>query len=120
MKGCDDDCTGRTSIRDGRAGNVFETGKLFCEERAVAVRLRLKRMGRRHRPFYRVAAIDSRTRRDGRVIELLGHYDPIAGKDGKQIELKLERVDYWLGVGAQPSDTVKRLIEKARAAQPTG
>jgi small subunit ribosomal protein S16 len=73
-------------------------------------------MGRRHRPFYRVAAMDSRTKRDGRVIEELGRYDPLEPDEGKQVTLALERVDYWLSVGAQPSETVKRLIERSRAA----
>jgi len=71
-------------------------------------------LGRRHRPFYRVAAIDSRAKRDGRVIEELGYYDPIAGDEAKQVSLRLDRVDYWLSVGAQPSDTVRRLIERTR------
>ena len=82
----------------------------------MAVRLRLKRMGRRHRPFYRVAAIDTRKKRDGRVLEELGHYDPIAPEAEKQLALKMDRIDYWLGVGAQPSDTVRRLIERSRTA----
>jgi len=81
----------------------------------VAVRLRLKRLGRRHRPFYRVAAMDSRAKRDGRVIEELGHYDPIAKEEEAQVSLKLERIDYWLSMGAQPSDTVRRLIERSRS-----
>ncbi len=82
----------------------------------MAVRLRLKRMGRRHRPFYRVAAMDSRAKRDGRVIEELGHYDSIAPDQDRQLSLKQDRIDYWLSVGAQPSDTVRRLIERARNA----
>jgi len=83
------------------------------EEIPVAVRLRLKRLGRRHRPFYRIAAVDQRKKRDGRVIEELGHYDPLAADVGKQIVLHGERVRYWLSVGAQPSDTVKGLIKRA-------
>ena len=82
----------------------------------MAVKLRLKRRGRRHRPCYRVAAMDSRTKRDGRVIEELGHYDPLEPDEAKQVTLALERIDYWLSVGAQPSETVKRLIERSRAA----
>ena len=82
----------------------------------MAVRLRLKRMGRRHRPFYRVAAMDARAKRDGRVIEELGYYDPIAKEEGQQFSLKQDRVDYWLSVGAEPSDTVRRLIERSRSA----
>ena len=82
----------------------------------MAVKLRLKRMGRRHRPFYRVAAMDARRKRDGRVLEELGYYDPINKDVGAQLVLKLDRIDYWLSVGAQPTDTVRRLIERNRAA----
>ncbi|MHC4064495.1 MAG: 30S ribosomal protein S16 [Planctomycetota bacterium] len=80
----------------------------------MAVRLRLKRLGRRHRPFYRVAAMDGRTQRDGRVIEELGYYDPVAKDESKQLVLRQERIDYWLSVGAQPTDTVRRLIDRNR------
>lgn len=74
--------------------------------------LRLKRMGRTHRPFYRLNAIDKRAPRDGRVIEELGWYDPIAPED-KQLRLKNDRIDYWLSVGAQPSETVRSLLRRA-------
>ena len=73
--------------------------------------LRLKRMGRRHRPFYRINAMDKRAPRDGRVIEQLGWYDPLA-KDDKQLKVNIERVDYWLSVGAQPSKTVASLLRR--------
>jgi len=73
-------------------------------------------MGRRHRPFYRVTAVDGRKPRDGRVIEELGLYDPLLSDESKQIKLNRERIDYWLSVGALPTDTVKRLIERARSA----
>jgi small subunit ribosomal protein S16 len=73
--------------------------------------LRLKRMGRRHRPFFRLNAMDQRSPRDGRVLEELGWYDPIAAED-KQLNLKVDRVDYWLSVGAQPSQTVKSLLKR--------
>ncbi|MCB9779170.1 MAG: 30S ribosomal protein S16 [Alphaproteobacteria bacterium] len=79
----------------------------------MAVRLRLTRMGRKKRPFYRVVAADSRSPRDGRSIETLGYYDPM--QTPHVVKLDLDRVDYWLGVGAQPSDTVVGLIKKARA-----
>jgi small subunit ribosomal protein S16 len=74
--------------------------------------LRLKRFGRRHRPFYRVCAMDKRAPRNGKVLEELGWFDPI-GPEDKQTSLKLDRIDYWLSVGAQPSDTVKSLLRKA-------
>ena len=74
------------------------------------VRLRLRRMGAKKAPFYRVVAADASSPRDGRFIEILGHYNPT--KDPKIIELNEERVRYWLGVGAQPSDTVRSLFRK--------
>ena len=76
------------------------------------VRLRLTRMGAKKKPFYRVVASDSRSPRDGRCIEQLGYYDPM--KEPLLIKLDLDRVDYWLGVGARPSETVERLITRAR------
>lgn len=74
--------------------------------------LRLRRFGRRHRPFYRLGAMDKRAPRDGRVIEELGWYDPVAEGESK-FDLKLDRIDYWLSVGAQPSDTARDLLRKA-------
>ena len=76
------------------------------------VRLRLTRMGAKKKPFYRVVATDGRSKRDGRFLEQLGYYDPM--KNPFDLKIDLDRVDYWVGVGAQPSDTVARLIEKAR------
>lgn len=78
----------------------------------MAVRLRLKRMGRRHRSFFRLGAMDGRTPRGGRVIEELGWYDPASKDPNKQISLNRERIEYWLGVGAQPSATVRDLLVK--------
>ncbi len=72
----------------------------------------MKRMGRTHRPFYRICATDRRTSRDGRVIEELGSYDPSVPDTNARCTLKAERVDYWLSVGAQPSDKVRVLIKK--------
>ena len=85
----------------------------FVQEKTqVSVRLRLKRMGRTHRPFYRLCAIDKRRPRDGRVIEELGYYDPMVKETDARARLNGERIDYWLSVGAQPSDKVKVLIKK--------
>ena len=81
--------------------------------------LRLKRLGRTHRPFYRLNAMDQRSPRDGRVIEDLGWFDPIAPQD-KQLNLKAERIDYWLSVGAQPSDTVKGLLRRINIEPKSG
>ena len=74
------------------------------------VRLRLKRFGRTHQPFYRLNAIDQRSPRDGKPIEQLGHYDPCQKDVAKQASLKEDRIRYWLSVGAQPSDTVRDLL----------
>ncbi len=79
----------------------------------MAVKLRLKRTGRRHLPCYRLNAVDSRAPRDGRVIEELGLYDPLQKDPDKQINFKRERIEYWLSVGAQPTQTVANLLEKA-------
>ncbi|NLE29782.1 MAG: 30S ribosomal protein S16 [Phycisphaerae bacterium] len=79
----------------------------------MSVKLRLKRFGRRNRAAYRVNAIDSRTPRDGRVIEELGSYDPITKDSTKQFVFNRERVEYWLSMGAVPSDTVKSLLIRA-------
>jgi len=78
----------------------------------MAVSLRLKRMGREHRPFYRLNAVDSRAKRDGAVIEHLGHYDPIERDKEKQVVVDLDRCRYWLDHGAQPSETVSSLLKR--------
>ena len=78
----------------------------------MAVRIRMKKMGRTHRPFFRVCAMDKRSPRDGRVIEELGTYDPMCPETDARVTLKSERIDYWLSVGAQPSDKVATLIKK--------
>ena len=78
----------------------------------MAVKLRMRRMGKAHRPFFRISAIDSRSKRDGRVLEELGHYDPLVPETDARAILKVERIDYWLSVGAQPSDKVRTLIKK--------
>jgi small subunit ribosomal protein S16 len=78
------------------------------------VKLRLRRIGNRNRPVYRVVVADQRLPRDGRFIEEIGTYNPLQ-KDNNY-RLDLDRVDYWLGVGAQASDTVASFIKKARKA----
>ncbi len=77
----------------------------------MAVRLRLTRIGRHKRPFYRVVAVDSRMRRDGRFLEVLGTYDPL--KEPAVTELKQDRVLEWLQKGAQPTVTVRTLLRRA-------
>ncbi len=78
----------------------------------MAVRIRLKKMGRKARPFFRFCAVDSRKPRDGKVIEELGYYDPMIRETDARVVLKGERIDYWLSVGAQPSDKAGVLIKK--------
>jgi len=75
----------------------------------VAVKIRLKRMGQIRAPFYRVVIADSRNKRDGRSIEEIGLYNPMT--DPSTIEIKSERVQYWLGVGAQPTEQVAALLK---------
>ena len=82
------------------------------------VRLRMKSLGRRHRPFFRVCAMDSRTPRDGRAIEELGHYDPMVKDREAQTVLNVNRVRYWLSVGAQPSEKVQALLTKLGVKKP--
>lgn len=79
----------------------------------MSVKIRLKRVGSKNSPFYRVVVADSRERRDGRFIEEVGSYRPIE-KGDKNFNLQMERVEYWLGVGAQPTDTARSLIRRAR------
>lgn len=78
----------------------------------MAVRLRLKRMGRTHRAFFRLAAMDGRSSRDGRVLEELGTYDPVNKDNAQQVRLNEERIKHWLSVGAVPSETVASLLKK--------
>lgn len=80
----------------------------------MAVKIRLKRIGNKNRPVYRVVAADARSPRDGKCIEELGLYHPLQAKDN--VQLNMERIDYWLSQGAQPSDTVFSFIKKARRA----
>ena len=78
----------------------------------MAVRIRMKKLGRKHRPFFRICAMDRRSPRDGRVIEELGYYDPMCKEKDARTVLKAERIDYWLSVGAQPSHRCATLIKK--------
>ena len=78
----------------------------------MAVKIRMQRLGRRHRPFFRINAIDGRAPRDRRVLEKLGHLDPLVKDPEKQLVLDRERVEYWLEKGATPSDTVSDILLK--------
>ena len=77
------------------------------------VKIRLRRMGAKKAPFYRVIVADSRSPRDGRFIEEIGTYDPLT--DPATIEIDMERANYWIANGAQPTDTVRGLLKKAQA-----
>ncbi len=80
----------------------------------MAMKIRLARGGSKKRPFYRVVAADSRMPRDGRFIEKLGTYNPLLPKDSEdRVKLNMERVQYWLDQGAQPTDRVSRFLEAA-------
>jgi small subunit ribosomal protein S16 len=77
----------------------------------MAMKLRLTRMGSKKRPFYRIIAVDSATRRDGRALEYLGYYNPMV--DPAEIKVDSAKVRSWLEQGAKPSDTVRALLQKA-------
>ncbi len=79
----------------------------------MSAKIRLRRMGRKKRPHYRIVVADSRAPRDGRFVENLGYYNPLP--DPALLRVDLERIDYWLGEGAVPSRTVGNLVAKARA-----
>jgi small subunit ribosomal protein S16 len=78
----------------------------------VAVRIRMKKLGRKHRAYFRIVAIDGRQPRDGRIIEELGAYDPMIKNTDERVRLKPDRIKYWLSVGAKPSEKVEILFKK--------
>ena len=80
----------------------------------MAVRIRMKRMGRTHRPFYRICVMDSRKQRDGEAIEEIGTYDTSVADKAQRVSIDMERVDYWMSVGAKPSENVATLIKKVK------
>ena len=79
------------------------------------VKIRMKRMGMKKEPFYRIIVTDSRNARDGRAIEELGYYNPVS--EPSELKINGERAKYWLGVGAQPTDTVRILLKKTGAIE---
>ncbi len=81
------------------------------------VTIRLSRGGAKKQPFYHIVATDSRSRRDGRYIERLGYYNPVARGDSTAVEINLERVEYWTSVGAQMSDRVAKVVKGYRKGQ---
>jgi small subunit ribosomal protein S16 len=78
--------------------------------------IRLSRGGSKKRPFFNIVVAESRARRDGRFIERLGFYNPVASGSADSLRVAFDRLDYWTGVGAQVSDTVARLVRQAKAA----
>lgn len=84
----------------------------------MAVTLRFKRFGRLNHPTFRLVATDPRFPRDGRIIEALGYYLPLMPRAQEQVKLNAERIQYWLSVGARPSDTVAQIIEKSGITVP--
>ncbi len=83
------------------------------EVKIQMVKIRLRRVGAKKAPFYRIIVADSRSPRDGRFIEELGTYDPSV--EGEKIKVDLERAKYWIANGAQPTDTVRGLLKKIEA-----
>ncbi len=81
----------------------------------MAVAIRLKREGAKNHPYYKIVVADQRKPRDGRFIEIIGNYDP--KKTGDNFSIQLDRADYWVSVGARPSQTVGNIITKARKLQ---
>jgi len=82
------------------------------------VTIRLSRKGAKKKPFYHIVVADSRKARDGRYIERIGFFNPLARGKDEELQLDLERVDYWTGVGAQTSERVNHLVKQCRASQP--
>ena len=80
----------------------------------MSVRIRMTRMGRKHRPFYRIVVIDRQKAREGKAIEEVGHYDPMIKDKSARVKLNMERIEYWQSVGALPSDRVATLIKKVK------
>jgi small subunit ribosomal protein S16 len=79
----------------------------------MAVAIRLKRCGRRHRPFYRIEAIEKRNARGGRSLETVGWYDPMVDDSEKRVKLHVDRIQHWIDQGARPSQTVTSFLRRA-------
>ena len=82
----------------------------------MAVKIRLTRLGRKKKPFYRIVVANSEAPRDGKFLEVVGTYDPL--KDPVELNLKQDKLQYWLDQGAQPTDTVRSLLKKIEAEAP--
>ena len=84
----------------------------------MAVKIRMTRIGRRNYPQYRIAVFDTRTRRDGKSIEILGTYDPHQEKAEKKVTLNKERFDHWLSKGAKATEAVERILRHVKILEP--
>src|ERR1700753_4015 len=100
-----------------RYNRVFQSFRTPVFKDSSMVIIRLARGGSKERPFYNIVATDSRSRRDGRFIERVGFYNPVATK-GESLRIAQDRLTYWQGVGAQLSPTVERLVKQSKQAQP--
>jgi small subunit ribosomal protein S16 len=99
------------------AAGVSQTGGTSynpCQEEVFVLAIRLARIGKKKHPFYRVVVLDKRKPRNGRTVEIVGTYDPL--KDPAEIKLDADRIKYWLGCGAQPSDTVRSFLHAQKIA----
>jgi small subunit ribosomal protein S16 len=101
-----------SELDNQRSGSYF----LRSFEKFMAVKIRMKRVGAKNAPFFRIVVADGRSPRDGRFIEEIGTYQPL--KKGGNFQLNLDRAKYWLSKGAQPSETVASFIKKAGKAAP--
>jgi small subunit ribosomal protein S16 len=90
------------------------TSYTLAQEELLVLAIRLARIGKKKQPFYRVVVLDKRKPRNGRTVEIVGTYDPL--KEPAEIKLDAERIKYWLGCGAQPSDTVRSFLTAQKIA----
>jgi small subunit ribosomal protein S16 len=90
------------------------TSYTLAQEELLVLAIRLARIGKKKQPFYRVVVLDKRKPRNGRTVEIVGTYDPL--KEPAEIKLNAERIKYWLGCGAQPSDTVRSFLTAQKIA----
>src|SRR6201986_4518614 len=102
-------CAGSSAVPPVGAGPPLRIQKRWEKTTAVAVKIKLKRLGKIREPYYRIVVADARTKRDGRAIEEIGKYHPKA--EPSLIEVNSERVQHWLSVGAQPTDPVRVLLK---------
>lgn len=103
-----------TPILGSASPRAVKTGRGSQQNKFMAVRIRMKRIGCKNNPVYRIVVADSRSPRDGKFLEEIGTYQPQL--KGDNVKLNLDRTKYWLGRGAQPSDTVASFIKKAERA----